>query len=87
MRFPSVFTKEFWSDPVVHDANEVRYLHEPCVIPFPGDHARANAAQAAMSLEQDRSNLRDDIKAALMRERRQLMERVEQIDAALAELG
>lgn len=85
MRFPGFLTKEFWIDPVVHE-DDVYYQHEPCVIPFPGDHARANAAQAAMSLEQDRSNLRDDIKAALMRERRQLMERVEQIDAALDEL-
>jgi len=78
------FTTDFWVD---YDPNCLKYEHTPNVVPFPGPHARANAAQAAMLLEDDRAaTRRDTLRRDLMRQRRELEERIEQIDAAIVEL-
>lgn len=73
------FDPEYW----------IEYEHEPPksnVVQFPAV-ARANAAQAAQLLEDDRAaTRRDELRMDLMRERRQLSERIEYIDMALDEL-
>lgn len=79
MNHPGPFNTAFW----------IEYEHEPPrsnVVQFPAV-ARANAAQAAMSVEQDRANMRADIKASLMRQRRELEQSIAGIDAALMELS
>lgn len=79
MSFPNPFDTAYW----------IEYQHEPPksnVVQLPVAK-RANAAQAAESLEQDRKNMRIDIWNDLSREKRQLLERLGQIEAAMAELA
>jgi hypothetical protein len=76
MNIPNPFTVGFWAVPEPPD--NVVYLNTP--------HGRANARQAAQLLENDRLSVRDDIASNLRRERDRLMDRVEEIDAALLEL-
>jgi len=76
MRFPNPFRPEYW---VMPEPGNVIHLNTP--------HARANAAQAAMLLEEDRAAMRrDSLRSDLLRERRELQERIERIDAAIVEL-
>ena len=77
-----------WAD-FLEDMNmaEVTYIHtHPRVPPEQRQHAMANAAQAAQLVEQNRADMRADLRRALISQRRNCMERVAQIDAALAEL-
>lgn len=80
------FNREFWIE------DEVTYEHRPNNVvhlntPHARAHAIANAAQGAMSLEQNRSNMRIDLWNDLSREKRQLLERLGQIEVAMAELA
>jgi len=84
--FPSPFSADFWID---RDPSCLKYDHVPSpsnVVQFPGV-AKANAAQAAESLEQDRSNMRADLKSDLMRQRREYEQLIASIDDALMELS
>lgn len=66
--------------------SEVTYLHRTNVHYLPGPHAVNNAAQAAQLVEQNRADMRADIRSCLLMQRRALLEKVEMIDAALAEI-
>lgn len=77
MSFPNPFDTEYWIEYEPPKSNVVQ-------LPVA---KRANAAQAAESLEQDRKNMRIDIWNDLSREKRQLLERLGQIEAAMAELA
>lgn len=79
------FSRGFW---IKDDPESIEYMHTPNVLTFPSPHARANAAQAAMLLEGDRAaTRREELMHDLMRERNRLMDRVHQIDTAMAELN
>jgi hypothetical protein len=79
----SPFTREFW---VADDPDEVHYEHRPAVVPLPTPHARANAFQAAQLLEQNREDTRTDLRADLMRQRREKQAELATIEAMLDEL-
>ena len=86
MTFPSPFSTDFWID---RDPECLKYEHQPApsnVVQFPGV-AKANAAQEATLLEQERSNMRTDLKLDLMRQRREYEGLIAHIDAALMELS
>lgn len=80
MTFPNPFSADFWV--MAEPPDNVVHLNTP----YARAHARANASQAAQLLEADREAVRDDIRIGLMRERRELVERIEAIDCALMEL-
>jgi hypothetical protein len=66
-----------------HVPDNVIYLNTP----FARDHARANAAQASVSLEEDREAVRrDELRRDLGRQRRELQEQLDGVDHALEEL-
>lgn len=86
MRFPKVFSKEYWVDPLVY-VDETHYQHEPRVLPFPSAHARNNAAYAAQLLEDDRVAVRrQELRVDLMRQLRLNREEHARIQGALDEL-
>lgn len=71
---------------------EITYEHTSNVVPFPGSHARANAAQAAQLLETDRREVRrEEIRRTIetlkdeIRRRRGLIEMLRAEDRLLAE--
>jgi len=69
-----------WLIEYEHVPDNVIYLNTP--------FARANAAQAAQLLEDDRAAARrEDLKIDLMRQRRELEDRIAEIDSALMELA
>lgn len=75
MKFPPVFSAEFWID----DSDVRRELKR---VPQPGPKAVQQARLSAIALEQDRRQLRDD----LMRRRRENIEERERIERAIDEL-
>ena len=75
MKFPPVFSAEFWID----DSDVRRELKR---VPEPGPKAVQQARLSAIALEGDREQLRTD----LMRQRRELREKLECVECALDEL-
>lgn len=77
MSFPNPFTREFWVMP--EPPEDVIRLNSPA--------GRANAAQAAMSLEDDREAVRlAELRSDLMRQRANAQADVERIDRMLDEV-
>lgn len=77
MKFANPFSPEYWVMPEPH--SNVVHLNTP--------FARANARQAADLLEEDRAaTRREELKIDLFRQRRELEERIAEIDSALMEL-
>lgn len=76
-------------DPKYWVEHEISYEHAPCnVIHLNTPHARANARQAAQLLETDRAaTRREELRRDLLRDRGILVDRIAQIDVALAELA
>lgn len=75
MKFPSVFSADFWID----DSDVRREMQR---VPEPGPKAVQQARLSAIALEGDRSEMRAD----LMRQRRELKEDLEMVECALDEL-
>ena len=75
MKFPPVFSVEFWID----DTDVRRELKR---VPQPGPKAIQQARLSAIAVEEDREQLRAD----LMRRRRENLEERERIESALDEL-
>jgi hypothetical protein len=85
MKFANPFSTDFW---IGEHPDNVNFEYRPNVITFPGDHARANAAQAAMLLEADRAAVRrDELRSDLHKQRNRLLVELARIDAALTELA
>lgn len=87
MKLVNPFSHDFWVD---DDPACVKYEHTAAasnVVHLNTNHARANAAQAAMLLESDRAGMRTDLKTDLLRQRREYEALIARIDDALMELA
>lgn len=56
-----------WQARAEREDNAVEYEHRSKILQFPSSHAQANAAQAAMSLEEDREAVRRESRRAAIR--------------------
>jgi len=77
MNIANPFNRAYW----------IEYEHDAKVVPINRAHARANAAYSAQLLEEHRAEMRREIKTDLMRQRRELEQKIERIDSALMELA
>jgi len=83
MKLVKLFQRECWVDDFDYELprpSNVIHLNTP--------HGRANAAQAAQLLEDDRrATRRDELRSDLNRQRNRLLTELARIDSALAELA